>query len=187
MRLAPGYVYYGTGSDTMWYFDPGSGERRRTDLETIRAAARLTDALPNLDFAMSMGTAPEAPAHLADQQHFAAMVESTTKPVVFTAQCERAIRDITQMCGIVAGGADEFRQRPFALNYAMATAPLIHSEEAIGCIFVCAEAGIPLVYSAAPMLGGTGPITLAGSLRYFSAHTELLIFSGRRNTRRSAG
>ena len=164
MRLAPGYSYFGTGSDTTWVVDPEVGERRRTDLDSIRMTARLGDALPNLDFIMSMGTAPEIAPELADQHHFAAMVESTTKPVMFTVQSERAARRIVAMCAVICGGPEALWERPFAVLYAMPTAPLYHTAEALSALLVCAEAGIPAVYSSAPQFGATGPITIAGSL-----------------------
>jgi trimethylamine--corrinoid protein Co-methyltransferase len=172
MRLAPGCIYFGTGSDTTWLIDPETGERRRTDLDSIRMTTRLTDALPNLDFAMSMGTASEIAPELADQHHFAAMVESTTKPIMFTVQSERAAQDIAAMCAVVCGDADAFDERPFAMLYAMPTAPLCHTEEALSALLVCAGAGIPAVYSSAPQYGATGPITIAGSL--VVANAEML-------------
>jgi trimethylamine--corrinoid protein Co-methyltransferase len=172
MRLAPAYVYFGTGSDTTWVVDPETGERRRTDLDSIRMTARLGDALPNLDFIMSMGTAPEIAPELADQHHFAAMVESTTKPVMFTVQSERAARSIAAMCAVICGGPEALQERPFAMLYAMPTAPLYHTAEALSALLVCAEAGIPAVYSSAPQFGATGPITIAGSL--VVANAEML-------------
>ncbi|UCG89040.1 MAG: trimethylamine methyltransferase family protein [Gemmatimonadota bacterium] len=172
MRLAPGYIYFGTGSDTTWVIDPETGERRRTDLDSIRMTTRLTDALPNLDFAMSMGTAPEIAPELADQHHFAAMVESTTKPLMFTVQSERAAVDIAAMCALVSGDGESFRKRPFAMLYAMPTAPLYHTAEALSALLVCADTGIPAVYSSAPQYGATGPITIAGSL--VVANAEML-------------
>jgi trimethylamine--corrinoid protein Co-methyltransferase len=172
MRLAPGYSYFGTGSDTTWVVDPEVGERRRTDLDSIRMTARLGDALPNLDFIMSMGTAPEIAPELADQHHFAAMVESTTKPVMFTVQSERAARRIVAMCAVICGGPEALWERPFAVLYAMPTAPLYHTAEALSALLVCAEAGIPAVYSSAPQFGATGPITIAGSL--VVANAEML-------------
>jgi trimethylamine--corrinoid protein Co-methyltransferase len=172
MRLAPGYIYFGTGSDTTWVVDPETGQRRRTDLNSIRMTTRLADALANLDFVMSMGTAPETAPQLADQYHFAAMVESTTKPIMFTVQSEQAARSIAAMCALVCGGPESLGERPFAMLYAMPTAPLCHTAEALSALLVCAEAGIPAVYSSAPLFGATGPITIAGSL--VVANAEML-------------
>ena len=172
LHLAPGHVYYGTGSDTTWFLDAVSGERRDTSLDSVRMMARLTQALPNLDFVMSMGRDREAAAEVADQRTFAAMVESASKPIVFTAQSGPALASIARICAAVAGGAEAFRARPFAMLYAMPTSPLMHSAEALATVLLAAEAGIPAIYSAAPMLGGTGPITLAGSLTL--ANAEML-------------
>ena len=44
--------YYGNGSDLMHLFDLETGERRLAALDDVAVAARLCDALPDIDFVM---------------------------------------------------------------------------------------------------------------------------------------
>lgn len=131
MLLEQGYSYFGPGSDTSYTIDTLTGIRKPSNLETIKSFSRLVDALPNIDFTMSMGIAPEIDSVRADKSHFLAMLENTTKPVVFTAQTPQAMKDIIEICAATAGGPDEFSKKPFAVLYAMPTAPLMHTHEAL--------------------------------------------------------
>lgn len=172
MLLKPGRVYFGTGSDVSRFIDPADGERKPTNLDSIRMLCRLTDALPNIDFAMSMGIAPEIEPGRADQHHFAAIVESTVKPPIFTAQTPKAMREIAAMAAAVRGGEEALRQKPFALLYAMPTSPLYHTAEALQNLLIAAEYGIPCIYSSGAMGGISAPVTAAGIL--LVAHAEML-------------
>ena len=47
--------YFGTGSDCPSLVDPHTGQVRRYTFDDVYNAARINDALPNLDFHMSLG------------------------------------------------------------------------------------------------------------------------------------
>ena len=85
MLLEDRRSYWGTGSDTPFVLDSFTNERRPTCLKDIESVSRLVDGLDNFDFLMCMGVAHELPQTVADKHHFAAMVASTIKPLVFTA------------------------------------------------------------------------------------------------------
>lgn len=172
MRLAEGHSFFGPGSDTTFTLDAATGQYRAADLETIKGFARLADALPNIDFTMSMGIAPETGAGNADRNHFLAMVENTRKPVAFTAQTPGAMAGIVEMCHAVSGSAQAFAAKPFAVLYAMPTAPLMHTREALQALMLAADAGLPCVYASGAMKGATGPVTNAGIL--VSSNAEML-------------
>ena len=63
MELGRHNSYFGTGSDLMWTCDLKTGERRRSTLDDAARAARLVDALPNMDFAMSSAYPNEVEPH----------------------------------------------------------------------------------------------------------------------------
>lgn len=170
MLLEPGYSYFGPGSDTTFTQDVLTGERRPADLQTIISFARLTDGLPNIDFVMSMGIAPETGATRADLNHFLAMAENTSKPILFTAQTPPAMKDILRMCDIISQG--NFAAKPFAVLYAMPTAPLMHTREALQALMLAADHFMPCIYASGAMAGATGPVTQAGTL--VSSNVEML-------------
>jgi len=73
-------VYYGTGSDCPNLLDSFTGERREFLSGDVENAVRLVDALPNIDFTMSNGLAPDFASELQYQYKYAIMIRNTTKP-----------------------------------------------------------------------------------------------------------
>jgi len=60
------------------------------------------------------------------------------------------------------GGAEALRQKPYFVVYNEPISPLEHPEESIAKLLLCAETGVPSIYSPAPLAGATAPITVAG-------------------------
>lgn len=160
--LGEDQVCFGTGSDTPFVICPDDGVRRQSRKYDTARAAVVTDALPSLDFVMSMGLAYDVPSQSSDLHQFEAMVLNTTKPILFTAHSEQGLRDIADMARW-ARGADDDRD-PYIILYGQTTSPLQHSVEPVAKLFAAAELGIPMVYVAAVLVGGTGPVTQAGAL-----------------------
>ncbi len=172
MPLEDGRTYYGTGSDTPNVVDPYSGERRLGLIRDVEDMARLVDALPNLDFVMCMAIASDVKGAISDLYHFRAMLTNTTKPICFTAWNLANLKDIVEMCEVVAGGAEQYRLNPFAILYAEPVSPLQHAVEGTQKLLYMAEKGLPIVYTPAPIAGASAPVTMAGEL--VQANAELL-------------
>ncbi len=167
--LAGRRSYWGPGSDTPFVIDPDSGARRPTCLDDIRRIAVLVDCLTNLDFHMCMGVAHEIPPTIADKHHFLAMVDNTSKPVVFTAASRENLADIHRMASLIAGGEEQLRRKPFVIHYTEPVAPLIHPFDSLRKLLFCIEKGIPVIYTSATTAAQNGPATLAGSLALSNA------------------
>jgi len=157
-------IYFGTGSDCPFFVDPYTGKRRKTVFDDVVNAARVSDALPNIDFFMSLGLVSDVPRKPYDRHQFLAMTLGTTKPLVITAVDGQGLTDQFEMACIVVGGRENFRQNPLFAIYAEPSSPLVHSKEAVEKVIIAAEEGIPIVYVPAPSAGGTAPVTLAGVL-----------------------
>jgi trimethylamine--corrinoid protein Co-methyltransferase len=165
-------VNFGPGSDCPNYLDPRSGEKRRFTTNDMIDCLHLVDALPELDFAMSMGI----PTDLMEKtqtgeeegnvyrQQFALMLEHTTKPIVFVCDDRADCEAITAMAAAAAGGMEQLRLNPTLLLYSEPTTPLQHTGTATEKLLYMAEQSLPVVHSPAPMMGGTAPVTLAGGL-----------------------
>lgn len=164
VRLDGQGVYFGPGSDTLRYLDPHSGARRDFHLRDIADCMRLCDALPEIGFVMSVGIPRDVPTERYFLYQFATMLRHTTKPIVFVCDGPADIAAITAMVAAVAGGMDRLAQFPNLLLYSEPTTPLQHSLEATDKLLFCAEHGIPVTHSPAPMMGGTAPITIAGAV-----------------------
>lgn len=157
-------IYFGTGSDCPFFLDPYTGKRRNTVFDDVVNAAKVTDALPQIDFFMSLGLISNVPAKTYDRHQFLAMTTGTAKPLVITATDGRGLRDQFEMACVIAGGKEDFRQNPLFAIYAEPISPLVHSKEAVEKLIVSAEEGIPIIYVPAPSGGGTAPVTMAGVL-----------------------
>jgi trimethylamine--corrinoid protein Co-methyltransferase len=162
MRLEPGYSYCGTGSDCLYVLDSQTRERRQATKEDIETFARLSDALPNIDFVLSMGLASDVPRLTADLHHFQAMVCNTSKPIFFTATEHDNLVDIIDLAAYVAGGPQSLEDHPFLGLFAMPSPPLRHSRTALENLIYCARHGIPVVYASGTSMGGLGPMSISG-------------------------
>lgn len=157
-------VNFGTGSDCLNYLDPRTGERRPFTTPDVVDAIHVVDALPELDFCMSMGIPSELDTDNAYQHQFALMLEHTTKPIVFVCDDRADCEAIAAMAASAAGGMEALRLNPTLLLYSEPSTPLQHSETATDKLLYMADNTLPIVHSPAPMMGGTAPATLAGGL-----------------------
>jgi trimethylamine--corrinoid protein Co-methyltransferase len=164
MLLERGRIYFGTGSDTQFTCDIESGARRLATKQDVADAARLADALPDIDFVMSLGLASDVPTENSFVHQFEAMVLNTAKPIIYTAANLRDVKDIVSMAEAVAGGDQALRGNPSLILYAEPSSPLQHSRDAVQKLLFCAQESLPVLYVSAAMLGGTAPVTLAGGL-----------------------
>ncbi|ATW24331.1 trimethylamine methyltransferase family protein [Candidatus Formimonas warabiya] len=157
-------AYFGTGSDTPFYIDPFTGERKRSTVESVGWACKVIDALPNIDFVMSLGIVQNVPLLISDRYQFEVQVLNTGKPIVTTAHDIYGFADIIEMCEIIAGGEEALRQNPFMTLYAEPISPLQHAWEAASKLILAAKKALPVVYTPCVMAGGTVPATMAGVL-----------------------
>jgi SAM-dependent methyltransferase len=85
MELYKNQIYFGTGSDTPFTLDPYTGQRRRATYQDVKNLARLAEALPNIDFHMSLGIVQDSAVGTYDRWQYLAMLEGTNKPINVTA------------------------------------------------------------------------------------------------------
>ena len=157
-------LYFGTGSDCPSLIDPHTNELRKYTYQDVYDAARISDALPHIDFHMSLGLTSGVLAQTYDRQQFLAMLQGTSKPLVITAVDKEGLADQYRMACEVLGRAEEFTQTPLFIVYIEPSSPLNNSVEAVEKILYAAEMGIPAIYTPCIMCGGTGPVTLAGTM-----------------------
>jgi len=157
-------IYFGTGSDCPFVIDPYTDERRPYTFQDIHNAAKIAEALPNIDFHMSLGLTSDVPPKTYDRHQLLAMLQGTTKPLVITAVDKDGLADQYEMACEAVGGAAEFAKAPLFVVYIEPSSPLNNSQTAVGKLLYSAERGIPAIYTPCPMGGGTAPATMAGLL-----------------------
>jgi len=154
--------YYGTGSDLIFSIDGESFDRHQCRLEDVARAARVADALPNIDFIMSFAHPNDIPPERAYLASFQAMVENSLKPIVNTADDRGDLQEMWEISKILRGGESELRDKPNWIQYTEPISPLKHPFKSLDKLLFCAETGMPVIYSPAPIAGSTAPMTVAG-------------------------
>lgn len=157
-------IYFGTGSDCPSLVDPYTDAVRKYTFDDVYNAARISDALPHIDFHMSLGLTSGVLAQTYDRHQFLAMVKGTSKPLVITAVDREGLADQYQMACEVLGGPEEFARLPLFVVYIEPSSPLNHSVEAVEKLLYSAEKGIPMIYTPCTMCGATAPMTMAGGM-----------------------
>ena len=170
MFLEGSKASFGPGSDCLNLLDPETGEHRQFTRADIIDGYRLCDALPKIDFLMSIGLPADVDPKLTYDVQMALMLEHTVKPIVFVTNDGAACRRAIDMAAAVAGGHEALREQQHILLYSEPSSPLQQSETALDKLLLMAEYELPIVHSPAPLMGGTGPITMASGLEYRTDH-----------------
>lgn len=154
--------YFGSGPCTPFTRNPFTGERHRATRQSVGWATKVLDALPNIDYAMSLGIVQDVPLLISDRHEFEQQILNTDKPIITVCVDQWGQEDCIKMAEIVAGGEEELRKNPFICLYAEPISPGVHCKEAAQKLVMGAKKGLPTIYTPCIMAGGTAPATLAG-------------------------
>lgn len=169
MSLGGGRSYYGPGSDAAHIFDLATRQRRAAAMDDVACAARLVDALPNIDFAMSQFMPSDVGPERYERAQMAAMLRETTKPIVFVGLERQSTIYAVRMAEAVAGGPYELARHPFVINYVNFTSPFVHNGESVERLLYAAERNLPSVYTPGRARGSEVPMTEAGAIALVNA------------------
>ncbi len=154
--------YFGSGPCTPFTRNPFTGERHRATRQSVGWATKLLDALPNIDYAMSLGIVQDVPLLISDRHEFEQQILNTDKPIITVCVDQWGQADCIKMAEIVAGGEEELRKNPFICLYAEPISPGVHCMEAAQKLVMGAKKDLPTIYTPCIMAGGTAPSTMAG-------------------------
>jgi trimethylamine--corrinoid protein Co-methyltransferase len=156
--------YFGTSTASPQNRDMRTNITRPTTLQDIAEGARLADKLENIDFVMPFGTAQDVPAHCAEIPEFLAVIENTAKPVFFCGYSAKGVEKVLDLAAHLVGGKEVLSRKPFVVPYPEPITPLHYPAEVVGRMMVCCDYGVPQIVATGPMLGMTGPVTMAGAV-----------------------
>ncbi|MEG0377602.1 MAG: trimethylamine methyltransferase family protein, partial [Eubacterium sp.] len=156
--------YYGAGPTCPNFFDPRTGERRQAIKQDAADAALVGDALPHIDYIMSLCMVGDTVKGSADIEEVDAMLRNTTKPIASWAFSAHNLEVIIDMCATVAGSHQALQDKPFLIMYSEPTTPLTHGKDALEKVIVMAKNRVPCIYTPGMILGATAPTTMAGAM-----------------------
>jgi len=154
-------VYYGLGGSPVPYMiDLETGEWIRPTRRNVADVTRLGDALPKMDFIMSLGGAFDAPYELQWLYEIETMLNNTEKPIVYSVSGVAGARLTLEMAAAVVG-SDEIKKRPILAGLAQPATPLVF-HGTTESVIEFANAGAPMVFAPGVMPGASSPMTVAG-------------------------
>ena len=156
--------YYGPGVTCPHVFDPYTMERVPATKQFVRDVAKVGDALPHIDYLMSLCMVGDQTPLFADLQEVHALVSTSPKPLLTWAFNKENLQGILDMCAAVAGDLETLQAKPFLMIYAEPISPLVHPKESLEKLMLLAKHKIPTVYSPGMSLGATAPVTKEGAL-----------------------
>jgi trimethylamine---corrinoid protein Co-methyltransferase len=165
LHVAPGGRLFGNGTDTLYFRDLHTGERRRAVLADVALTAGVCEQLPEIDFVMSGVLPADVPLDGVDLAQFAAMLKATRKPLV-TAPAG-AGETLAAMCEMAEAAG---RAGSFAV-LGMTNPPLVLDGSCAGKARACGAAGVPFISGPGGQLGATTPVSVAGAVAVGHAET----------------
>jgi trimethylamine--corrinoid protein Co-methyltransferase len=166
VTVRPGGGLFGNGTDTLYFRDIGSGERRRAVLADVATIAAACESLPEVDFVMAGVLPADVPLERIDLAQFGAMLGATRKPLVIApATAGETLSCMVQMAALAGGAAS------FAV-LGMSTPPLQLDASCLGKARACGRAGVPFICAPSDSLGTTAPASPAGAVAV--GHAEVL-------------
>jgi trimethylamine--corrinoid protein Co-methyltransferase len=163
MPLGDRVSTFGIGSDCQNILDHNTGERRKALLQDAVDGIRVADALPHIDFIMSMFLPSDALV-AADVRQMEVMLNYSAKPICFVTYEWEGTAEIIEMLEMVAGGAEQLQIKPTAILYLNPATSFRHNEEALRKLMYTAGKRLPVVYLPDVQRGFSCPITFAGAM-----------------------
>ena len=134
---------------------------RKQDLEDC---AKVVQALDNVSATSAVVSAQDCPTGTRVLHEFDACVRNSEKHnIVVSIKEDWEARSLIKMAAALAGGGEELRRRPMFTAIICTVSPLHQERFGMDLALTLAEAGIPVSFYPMPILGATGPITIAGS------------------------
>ena len=118
MQLEGRRVHYGLGTDLLNTYDLETGSMRKSNLGDVANAARIADALEEIDFVASYALPQDLPVNMMYIDTFKCQLENAVKPIFFTAAGAEDLAVINAMAAAVTGGEKELREKPIHIHYA---------------------------------------------------------------------
>jgi trimethylamine--corrinoid protein Co-methyltransferase len=158
------HVYISADGCGVSYRDPVTGEVRTSRKEDLANCAKVVQALDHVSATSAVVSAQDCPPETRVLHEFDACVRNSEKhSIVVSIKEDWEARSLIKMAEAMAGGAEELKRRPMFTTIICTVSPLHQERFGMDLALVLAEAGIPVSFYPMPILGATGPITIAGS------------------------
>ncbi len=158
------HVYISSDGCGVFYRDPVTGAVRPSRKEDLENCAKVVQALDNVSATSAVVSAQDCAPETRVLHEFDACVRHSEKhSIVVSIKEDWEARSLIKMAEALAGGKEELKKRPMFTTIICTVSPLHQERYGMDLALTLAEAGIPVSFYPMPILGATGPITIAGS------------------------
>ncbi len=164
IRIPDGRTHVTTDGAGVNVWDLDTGERRPSTAADLADLTRVADALDAVDVQWPMVVAGDVPPERHGLAEIAIALEHTTKNVQHEALSRADAEAMVAIGAAVVGGPEALRRRPILSSVQCPVSPLILEEGSTEAVIVLARAGVPVLPLSMVMMGGSGPVDLAGAL-----------------------
>lgn len=127
-------------------------------------ATTILHHLENIHVCRPVVYPQEFPSESRDIHTAACILQYTTKPYGLSAYSIKNLDYLLQLGSIVAGSYEAFLKKPFMWGSVCPASPLNYSKSTTEILMKYAEIGLPVAIAPCPIVGGTSPVSLTGTL-----------------------
>lgn len=162
--LERGRVGFSTFGEQVNVIDPDTRECRYSTREDCNNIYRLLDALDGFAFCQRTVCPGDKPAPSQAVHNFHALITQNSKHFTIGMVDKLSVETMIKMAEAAVGGKAQLIERPICTCSCCVTSPLTLVDQFCETLIAALEAGINVDIMAMALAGGTGPVTLAGTI-----------------------
>ena len=166
------YTLINTGANS--YLEPETNLRRDATLADMAEWAQLAEVLDEIN-CCSIITATDTPVETCDIHALKTVFENTGKHVIVQPFSFESVKYLMELAQVVAGSKDSLKERPPISIFACSIPPFVLEGMHVEIIIQAGRLGIPITADSLPSIGGTSPITIAGTVLQASIEIMAII------------
>jgi trimethylamine--corrinoid protein Co-methyltransferase len=155
--------YNAIAGEASW-LDSVGASRRFPSMPDVATAARLCDALPNIQIAGAMADPHDVPVAMRCVEVAATMIRNTTKPVTFWFHDRASARFINELLIALRGDERRAAQLPLCYPFLEPISPLRFPRNGIDLLYETARLNLPVPIGPMAQMGLSAPMSVAGTL-----------------------
>ncbi len=144
--------------------DWDTGKHRYSTNEDLARCSLIADYLDHVHLIWPLGTSMDVPPPMRYIIDMYTCLSNTEKHFEGDSTSAKEARYQIEIAAAISGGKEKLRERPIFSVIACTISPLTHDKGITEGAIEYARAGVPVVIDPAPMVGETGPATLAGTM-----------------------
>ncbi|SVD13691.1 uncharacterized protein METZ01_LOCUS366545, partial [marine metagenome] len=166
LDLSGSRVHFSTAGAAVMVVDPVTGEYRESKGQDLYDMARITNHCEHLHMFQRTCVARDITDNREmDINTTYNCIMGTTKHIGCAWNDPAHLKECFEMLHMVAGSEEAWRERPFmSISCCHVVPPMKFTEDALNCLKLAVEGGMPVLLLSAGQSGATAPACLAGAV-----------------------